>query len=373
MIHYRIFGVFFAAFFFWSCSSDDGANSVAEQDTLPDFQVIGEDGSSIYQYSYSSTDEEGSILDLTQVNGVNRQYITLRQTGDLISFFSFASDSFSVVLHDAFTNTAISYPNFYSVSDDRAITWGSNSEFNLFLGFYTPRGTRNYNVRIIDPETGLFTDVPVAFNTTRAFQPLYSNGRLVLPYQDSIENYQIAILDTDNASITRTLNFGGAVTNLFLNDSDDLVVLSSLDQSNYQYTIYDLQTLAVNEEGNFVLNKFLPSGRLEANLSDNKLYYINFFAQPYPLTSGPAVYDLTLQEDRVIDMLGIAQEIEAEIGTSLVLTDIYYLESAELFAVCYAEATPADSWNGGLIFLRPSGEIVYRLELPFVPTYLVRQ
>ncbi|MBT8179914.1 MAG: hypothetical protein HKP60_12425, partial [Eudoraea sp.] len=116
-----------------------------------------------------------------------------------------------------------------------------------------------------------------------------------------------------------------------------------------------------------------PSGRLEANLSDNKLYYINFFAQPYPLTSGPAVYDLSLQEDRVIDMLGIAQEIEAEIGTSLVLTDIYYLESAELFAVCYAEATPADSWNGGLIFLRPSGEKVYRLELPFVPTYVIRQ
>ncbi|MBT8323072.1 MAG: hypothetical protein KJO94_06290, partial [Eudoraea sp.] len=62
-----------------------------------------------------------------------------------------------------------------------------------------------------------------------------------------------------------------------------------------------------------------------------------------------------------------------EIGTSLVLTDIYYLESAELFAVCYAEATPADSWNGGLIFLRPSGEKVYRLELPFVPTYVIRQ
>lgn len=373
MIHHRICGILLAVFFFWGCSNDDGAPSTTGQDTLPDFQVIGEDGSSIYQYSYSGSDDEGTILNLTESNGVPRQYITLRQTGDLLSFFSFASDNFSVVLHDAFTNAAISYPNFYAVSDDRAITWGSNSEFNLFMGFYTPRGTRNYNVRIIDPETELFTDVPVAFNTTRAFQPLYSNGRLVLLYQDSIENYQIAILDTDNASIIQNLDLGGAATSIFLDNSNDLVVLSSLDQSDYQYTIYDLQTLAINEEGNFVLNKFLPSGPLEANFSDNKLYYINFFAQPYPLTRGPAVYDLSLQEDRVIDMLGIAQEIEEEIGTSIVITDINFLESAGLFAVGYAEATPADSWNGGLIFIRPTGEKVYRIELPFVPTYVIRQ
>ncbi len=373
MIHHNIYRLLLAVFLIWGCSDDDGTITVTEQDTIPDFQVIGEDASSIYQYSYTSTDEEGSILNLTQANGVNRQYITLRQTADLLSFFSFASDNFSVVLHDAFTNASVSYPNFYAVSDDRAITWGSNSEFNLFLGFYTPRGTRNYNVRIIDPETELFTDVPIAFNTTRAFQPLYSNGRLVLLYQDSIENYQIAILDTDNAAIIQTLDFGAAATSIFLNDSEDLVVLSSLDQTNYEYSIYDLQTLAVNEEGGFVLNKFLPSGPVVANLSDNKLYYINFFAQPYPLTSGPAVYDLSLQEDRVIDMLGIAEEIEEEIGTSIVLTDIYYLESAGLFAIGYAEATPADSWNGGLIFVNPTGEKVYRLELPFIPTYMVRQ
>ena len=371
MSKYRLFGLLLAFVLIWGCSNDDSPDIDDTGSRLPDFQVIGEDGSSIYKYTYAAAAEEGTTLDLTASNGVNRQYITLRQTGDLLSFFSFASDSFSVVLHDVVTSASLSYPNFYNVTDERAITWGSNSESQLFLGFYSPRGTRNYSVRIIDPETSDFTDVQVEFNTTRAFSPLYANGRLVLLYRDSVENYRLALLDTDNATLLQTLDFGSATTSIFLNNFDELVVLSSTDQSNYQYSVYDLQNLAVQEEGNFVLNKFFPGGPLEANLVDDKLFYLNFFAQPYPLTSGPAVFDLSLSEDRVIDMLGIVQQNEAELDNSIVLTDIHYLEDAELFAVGYAVDGPPGTWDGGMLFIRPDGQQIGHLELPFVPTYVV--
>ncbi len=371
MTYLRLLGLLSGLLLIAGCSNDDSPAMDPAEGRLPDFQVIGEDGSSIYQYTYSEQAEQGTTLNLTETRGVNRQYITLRQTSDLLSFFSFASDSFSVVLHDAGTQASRSYPNFYEVSDERAITWGSNSESQLFLGFYSPRGTRNYSVRIIDPETSDVTDLQVELNTTRAFSPLYTNGRLVLLYRDSIENYRLAILDTDNQTLLQTLDFGTATTSVFLNNFDELVVLSSTDQSNYQYSAYDLQTLQIQEEGSFVLSKFFPPGPLDANLSDNRLHYRNFFAQPYPLTSGPAVFDLQQGEDRIIDMLGIVERNEEEIGNSIVLTDIHYLESPALFAVGYAVQGPPDSWDGGLLFIRPDGEQIGRLELPFVPTYVV--
>lgn len=368
----RVSGLLLLVLFTFGCSNDDGPSIEADPDTLPQFQVIGQDASSVYQYTQAGTQEEGSVLNLTELSGVNRQYITLRQTGDLVSFFSFASDNFSLVIHDTGTNSALAYPNFYAVADERAISWGSNSESQIFLGFYTPRGTRNYNVRILDPVTDAFSDVQIAFNITQAYQPIYHNGRLILPFRDSIENYQVAIVDTDNAALLQTLDFGGAATSVFINAMDELVVLSSLDQANYQYTFYDLQTLFPNNQGNFVLSKFFAPGPLQASISNDKLYYTNFFPQPYPLTSGPAVFDLATGEDQVIDILSIVEEIETEIGEPIVLTDIHFFEEEGLFAVGYAEAGDLETWDGGIIFLRTNGEIVYRRELPFVPTYIVR-
>ncbi|MCE2613741.1 hypothetical protein LVD13_12230 [Flavobacteriaceae bacterium D16] len=373
MLKLRLFKLFLLVLLVTGCSNDDDSLSEREQDSFPELQLLGEDGDNIYLYSGSGTDEEGSILNLSQLSGVNRQYITLRQTGDLVSFFSFASDNFSVVIHNVADNTALSYPNFYTVADERAITWGSNSEYQIFLGFYSPRGTRNYNVRIQEADSGDLTDIQIEDNTTQVFQPLYSNGRLVLPFRDSQENYKIAIVDTDTAVVLQILDFGSSVTSVFLNSMDELVVLSSLDQLNYQYNFYDLENASITDEGSFELNKFFSPGPLDANISDNKLYYLNFFAQPYPVTSGPAVFDLGVQEDRVIDILRIKQEIETEIGDAILLTDIHFLENANLFAIGYAESSSLADWKGGVVLIRPNGEKVYRIDLPFIPTYVVRE
>ena len=369
----RFCGLLLLAFLGLACSNDDGSLSETEQDALSDFQIIGEDANSIFLYTYSSENEESSILNLSDFSGVNRQYITLRQTGSLVSFFSFTSDNFSLVLHDVDNNSSFSYPNFYTVADERSITWGSNSESHIFLGFFSPFGTRDYYVRILDPVSGDFTDVPIEDNTTRVFSPLYTNGRLVLPYRDSAENYKIAVLDTDNALVRVIIDYDNAATSLFLNDLDELVILNSSDQLNYQYNIFDLQNVTITEAGNFELNKFFNPGPVDAILSDNKLYYLNFFAQPYPVTSGPAVFDLGIQEDLVIDILGIKLEVETELGGAVILTDIHYLEKANSFAVGYAEAENQEQWNGGVFFIRPDGAIIDRIELPFVPTYVVRE
>ncbi|MDX1315349.1 MAG: hypothetical protein R3356_07590, partial [Eudoraea sp.] len=159
----------------------------------------------------------------------------------------------------------------------------------------------------------------------------------------------------------------------FLNNMDELVVLFSSDQLNYRYNVYDLQNVTVTDQGNFELNKFFPPGPLDANISNDKLYYLNFFAQPYPVTSGPAVFDIGLQEDAVVDILGIKLEVETEIGGPIILTDIHYLESSDLFAVGYVETGNPSELIGGVVFIRPDGEKVYRTALPFIPTYIVRE
>ena len=78
-----------AAFLFWNCSNDDLDGEEMEiSNGIPDFQVIAEDENSIFWYTYDAMSEDGNTVNLTLEDNVDRNYITLRQVGAVISFFS---------------------------------------------------------------------------------------------------------------------------------------------------------------------------------------------------------------------------------------------------------------------------------------------
>ena len=91
------------------------------------------------------------------------------------------------------------------------------------------------------------------------------------------------------------------------------------------------------------------------------------------MVSGPAVFDIGIQEDLVIDILGIKLEAETEIGGPIILTDIHFLEKEDLFVVGYEETANASEVRCGVVLIRPDGQKVSRTELPFIPTYVVRE
>ncbi len=368
----RFIGLLLPFFLMVACSNDDGQSNVDREVSIPDFNLIGEDGSSIYQYQYSSAAKSGIRTNITQENGVSRQYITIRQTADWVSFFSFANNNFSFVQRNIANGSGLAYPDFYTVSDDRAITWGTNSETEIFLGFYTPRGTKNYNVRLLDPETAEFLDIFIEFGILQAYQPLYNNGRLVMPFRDNASNYKIAVVNTDAQALMQILDFGGAVPSVFIDDIGDMVVISSTDQNNYGYKTYDLQSLDILTEDSFTLNKYFEPGPLEASLSGDKLFYLNYFAQPYPIPVGPAVFDIPQGEDRVIDILSIVEDFEEEKGFKIALTAIRYMEIEQVFLVGYAENGDPEVWRGGVFVITTDGRLVDTIEVDFVPTFIAK-
>lgn len=368
----RFIGLLLPFFLMLGCSNDDGQADVDREVSIPDFNLIGEDESSIYQFQYSSVAKSGIHTNITQENGVSRRYITIRQTADWVSFFSFANDNFSFVQRNISTGSGLSYPDFYTVSDERAITWGTNSETEIFLGFYTPRGTKNFNVRLLNPETSEFLDIFIEFGIQQAYQPLYNNGRLVMPFRDNASNYKIAVVNTDAQSLLQILDFGSAIPSVFIDDNEDMVVISSSDQNNYNYKTYDLLSLEIVAEDSFTLNKYFEPGPLEASLSGDRLFYLNYFAQPYPIPVGPAVFDIPQGEDQVLDMLSIVEDFEEEKGLKIALTAIRYMEVEQVFLVGYAENGDPDIWRGGVFLITSDGRLLERIEVDFVPTFIAK-
>ena len=85
------------ALLFFSCSSDDSNNPPQQDETeIPaaSFTVIGQDLNNVYQFDYDATSNQGLVLNLAQEFNINRDYLTLREVDDLLSFYFFSGGAF---------------------------------------------------------------------------------------------------------------------------------------------------------------------------------------------------------------------------------------------------------------------------------------
>ncbi len=69
-----------------------------------------------------------------------------------------------------------------------------------------------------------------------------------------------------------------------------MIIISGNSASDYELTLYDLQTLEVIQEDLFSINRYFFAGPIqsEASIVNEKLYYLNLYAQPsiYPFWTG---------------------------------------------------------------------------------------
>jgi hypothetical protein len=372
MNSFKILGLSLALAFLAACSKDDGPVIINEKATIPNFKMIGEDAESIFQYSYNAPQERGTQINLTQTLGLDIFYLTLRQVDEVLSFYSFISGSFSILQQNTLSGEANTYADFYTVTEERSITWGTNSEDLLFLGYYSPKGSRNYGIRTIDPSDGSFTDLAIEFNIEQAYDPLYHRQRLLMTYKDAAGAYKIAIFNTESRSILATLEFGEAVPNVVIDEDGNIGVVIGTGNSNFLYHTYDIETLFLQRESFFVLDKFLPPGPLQGAVYGNTLFYTNSLAQPSPIAFGPAYFDFENNTDFVIDILSIVQAVETEMGFTIALTAMRYIEDTEVFLVGYANANISTEIVGGVLVISKTGSLLERIEVPFAPTYFVK-
>ncbi|NNE03331.1 MAG: hypothetical protein HKN52_09210 [Eudoraea sp.] len=355
-----------------ACTKDEDSPIDTVDVETPNFKLIGEDLDNIYQFSYNASLKQGVQVNLTESLGVDPVYLTLRQVSDVISFYSFSSGSFSVIQQNVETGQSSAYPEFYTVSDERSIIWGTNSEDALFLGYFSPQGSSNLGLRTINPGTQEFSDLPIAFNVEQVFDPVYHRQRLIVSYQDAVGNYQVGIFNTATGAFLQTFDFGSDVPSILIDDMGDIGIIVGKGNTNFTYQVYDIETLNPIIETDFTLNKYLPPGPLKGAVINDILYYTNFLAQTSSVPFGPAYYDFVLDENNVIDIVSIVQQVELETQFTVDVTAMRYLESAGVFLMGYVNVNTAVSVEGGILIISKEGVLLDRVEVPFAPTYIIK-
>lgn len=356
-----------------SCSSDD----VAMDDTETKVEsisvnAIGADGEAIYLYSNEGTQDPGETINLSNELGLGSDYLTLRQVGNTLSFYTFNQGKFSLFQKDIATGGVQTYIDFYTNNQARSIVWGTNDEETVFFGYYNPEGTTNLAIQNVGLDNFQGSDLSLEFNINQLYQPLYHDGKLYVTYKNGSLDYKISVYDTATFALVQTLEYGTEAPSILIDDNGNLAVFKFNETAAVNLEIRDVDTLIVLEEQDFEwTQRFIP-GPMNAELKDGKLYYGYEYSQPFDLQAGPAVLDIASGENQILDLLGVINEIESAQDISTYLVWQQYDPKQELFLVSYGVFNDSPLLSGGMLILSPDGSVINNIELPFVPTYFVK-
>ncbi len=357
----------------FSCSKNDALDIDPANEADIDVILIGEDSERVYQYNYNSLNDTKEQSDLTQELGLSSSFVTLRQEGKVLSFFTFNSGNFSLIQKNIETGESSVRTNFYLENDERNILWGTNDEQKIYLGFFKPQGTSNFGVLTIDVGSGLQTELIIEDAIQTSYQPIYHKGKLLLTYRDSSNEYKVAVVDTDTNVIVSRLDFGALVPNIFIDDLGDVVILKSNRGENYSYTIYDSGSFEPRDMVDFSLTRYFDPGILTARLIGQKFFYYSLYVQPAQVRFGPASFNLNTDVETLVDMERIVHDVENQNGQSIQLISQGIDEKSRSYLMGYANLNNPNKLEGGMLVVSFEGELIKHIELPFVPTYFLKK
>lgn len=355
----------------FSCAKDPLPSEGDVNGQAITFVAIGEDAETVYQYRFNAATDTGTLSNLTQEQGIKNQYITIRQVGDVLSFYSFSGGNFTLVQLDVVTNTNRNFENFYQESDQRSILWGTDNASNAYMGFFAPQGSKNFGVLTIDLETGAEQELMVAEAIQNTYQPFYYQGKLLLTYLDGTGDYQIAIVDTDTNTIQKRLYFGKSVPNILVNEDGDFAILQSEQGEQFSYAVYDALSLEPVLSRVFALRRYFFPGALKGRFIGDKLVYFSAYVQPAFVPFGPAFFDFNADTETLVDMQGIVAQVEQDLQKGIILLTQGYDQGSGSYLIGYANKDTGTSLEGGVIVISLEGKLMKTLELPFVPTYFL--
>ena len=354
----------------FGCSNDDSSIAPPPDPEIADFLVVGRDLENVYQYSFNGDSETGQLIDLTREIGVLPNYLTLRQEDDLLSFYSFAEGAISLTLIDVSTRTSSVYPAVFVDNPDQSIAWGINTISKVFFGFFGPFGTRNLAIQDMELSGADVQDYQIDVDVASTFQPLLFENKLYVTYRDNQGDHKLTFYDIGSNTIGPIVNFNSVPISILFDDSGNLAVIKNGFRPVLE--LYDPNTLELQDEQLMDFNTGFSSGPLDgAVLKDNKLFYSISYVQPARFGSGPAIFDLTTQENRIIDFFTIADEVEMEIGASITITTQVFDETQNTFLIGYA-VVGNDLPRGGILQISMEGDLLANVPLAFFPSYILR-
>ena len=356
----------------WNCSNDDVPQPENSISDVPDFILLGEDLNNLYLYTYDASEEDATSVNLTQEDNLGIDLLTVNQIGEVVTFYSFAFGSFSALQKNVSTGEGRQLPSFYTLEDNQSVIWGTNSETHFFVGYFSPAESGDYGMRSIEIATGAIRDVLLEADVTNVYDPIYHNGKLLLTYRIAGVGYTILVLDAGTSEVLHRWDFSGAIPSVYIEAAGDIAIITRTDGNQYTHTLYDFDTYTPKEGMDFTVNRFFSPGPLKAYLFNNNLYYLHFYAQPAPVTFSPAVYDFTADENTIVDMVGIVRQLENDKGVTISLTVFSYEPDGKSFLVGYTKDFNQGAFEGGIMVISQTGELLRDIETPFVPIFFFK-
>ncbi|MDC6366380.1 MULTISPECIES: hypothetical protein [Flavobacteriaceae] len=351
------------------CSADNDSDEDLPKNQATDFTVIGEDLTSVFQYTYDSGLNSGQTFNLTQDLGVPVDYLTLNQLNETLSFYSFSNGAFSLAIKNIITEETQLYPNFYNNTAERSVTWGVNNTTNVFFGYFGPFDSNGLGLQDWELGEGTSTDVSVDFGVDATFTPKLHDNKVYMAFRDNLGNYKFTFYDAITMVKGPVLNFSKVPISFFITDSGNIAVVKN--ELNGDLEIYNPGDLSFREQTTLDISLGFTAGAVnDAELVGNNLYFNFFYPQPSRFTKGPAVYNLDTKETTFLDLASLVTQAEAEIGKAINLTVQVYDASQDIFLIGYG--TFDNPIEGGVIVASIDGELLQQISLPFFPTFFVK-
>ncbi|WP_222982852.1 hypothetical protein [Flagellimonas meishanensis] len=351
------------------CSNDENPAPNATNAEAMAFTVIGEDLNRVFQFSYDSETKSEITIDLSQDLGVGPNYLTLRQTDDLLSFYSFSGGRFSISLKEITTGNTRVFDDFYTNTPERSITWGINNANKVFFGYFGPFGNSNLGLQDVELEGPNSSDVVVEFNVGATFDPLLYDNKVYMAFRDNLGNHKLTYYNVETKSMGPSLSFGTTPFGFFITGEGELAIVKN--EANPSLERYDALDLSFLESRTLNVALGFSIGAVnDAVLIENQLYFNFIYPQPSRFIKGPAIYDLDTQEITLLDIGGLVNQAEAEVGKAIQIISLIYDPTQSIFLIGYG--TLEDEVEGGVLVVSETGDLLKQFSLPFFPTYFVR-
>lgn len=351
--------------FIWSCSSD----SPETTNSLPDFTVVGQNEGTFYQLNFDAFNKETSVLNLTEELGLpfsNAQDIVF--SGPIVSFYSRENSGFSAWQKNLTTRVSKKFESYFENNESQFAVFSTHSPNQIFVGYESPIGSGQLNMKIINRATETATDVFLITATMASLvgRPMYHNGKLLISYNDD-GTYKTMVFNTQTQVVDATITYQG-LPNVIRNTNGNLSVF---DNGN-TYFEYDLNALVkLNTRSLGAAPVFLNFGNIEdSKVHNNIVYHKSPAAQPNFLNFYPGVYDINTQDSNIID---VNQNIDISFGPLegtrfIPLTSVFDIVN-EMYLVGF-RSDNSDGVKGVMIFDR-NRKLLNAIEVPFSPLKII--
>ena len=212
-------------------------------------------------------------------------------------------------------------------------------------------------------------DITIDADIDFVYQPVLFNDKVYFAYQDNRGDYKFTFYDTDFKVRGPILNFNTVPISFLISESGNIAIIKNGVEATLE--LYDPNTLGLVETVPLMVNTAFAAGPVEDAVFDGGVLYYDFpYTQPSKLSSGPALFDTTTQENELVDLFGIVNNVERELGEGIRVTTQRYDTTQDIFLLGYGMLD--GSTAGGVLQISKEGELVANISTDFVPTYFVR-